>query len=280
MDFCYINGKLMIKFQRYTRPVAPPETRLPLNVRSAGWLSADASWRHGVGTVDRINIYWGIAGIIKYKVDGRLFQTLPDELLVFPLDSTMGPAAEPSVGEFRWFTLDGPLAYQTLALLGIKFYEPFPAGKCPKELHNQLLEAIRVLLPYSIYQAESMAYELLTRAAGASSFKLPQDNSVITQALAIIDAEYSDPYLNVNTLSERLGVNRSAFARIFKQRIGMSPSAYLELQRLRLAIKMIEAGEAVKNAAYCAGYADPRYFARLFKTRFGLSPCRWRHSVQ
>lgn len=269
----------MIKALRYSRPAAAPATRLPLNVRSAGWLVTDEHWRHGEGKVDRINVYWGIGGVIKYTVNGRFFQTLPDELLIFPFDSEMGPAAEQSEGEFRWFTLDGPLVCQTMQLLGIKFFEPFRAGKCPKELHQQLLEAMRVLLPFSIYQAEAIAYELLTRAA-ASNFKLPQNNAVITLALALIDAEYSDPYLNVNALAERLAVNRSVLTRTFRQHLGMSPSAYLELQRLRLATKLIESGENVKNAAYCAGYADPGYFARLFKSRFGLPPGKWRNSLQ
>jgi AraC-like DNA-binding protein len=270
----------MIKAERYYRPAADPATRLPLNVRSVGWIVTDEPWRHGPGIVDRINIYWGVAGVIKYTVNGRLFQTLPDELLIFPFDSEMGPANESSPGEYRWFTLDGQLASQTLQLLGIKFFEPFRAGKCPKELHQQLLDAMRVQLPYSIYQAEAVAYELLTRAAMASNFKLPQNNAVITQALALIDAEYSDPHLNINALAERLAVNRSALTRIFCQHLGMSPSAYLELQRLRLATKLIESGESVKNAAYSAGYADPRYFARLFKARFGLPPGKWRNSLQ
>jgi len=270
----------IIKVIRYSRPAAEPATRLPLNVRSVGWMVTDKQWRHATGTVDRINVYWGISGVIKYTVNGKLFATLPYELLTFPFDSEMGPAAEPSEGEFRWFTLDGPLASQTLQLLGIKFFEPFRAGKCPKELHHQLLEAMRILLPYSIYQAEALAYELLTRAAMSPNFKLLQNNPAVTQALALIDAEYSDPYLNVNALAERLGMNRSVLTRIFKQQLGMSPSAYLELQRLRLATKLIESGETVKDAAYCAGYADPRYFARLFKTRFGLPPCKWRHSLQ
>ena len=270
----------MVKIIRYSRPAAEPATRLPLNVRSAGWMVTDEQWRHGTGQVDRINVYWGIAGVIKYTVNGRLFTTLPDELMTFPFDSEMGPAAESSEGEFRWFTLDGPLSCQTLQLLGIKFFEPFRAGKCPKESHHQLLEAMRVLLPYSIYQAETLAYELLTRAALAPNIKQAQKNATVTQALAIIDAEYSDPYLNVNALAERLEMNRSVFTRLFKQQLGMSPSAYLELQRLRLSIKLIESGETVKDAAYCAGYADPRYFARLFKARFGLPPCKWRHSIQ
>jgi AraC-like DNA-binding protein len=270
----------MIKVIRYSRPAAETATRLPLNVRSAGWMVTDERWRHATGKVDRINVYWGISGIIKYTVNGRLFQTLPGELLTFPFDSEMGPAAEPSAGELRWFTLDGPLACKTLQMLGINFFEPFRAGKCPKELHQQLLEAMRVLLPYSIYQAETLAYELLTRAAMATDFELTRNNAAVTQALTIIDAEYSDPCLNVNALAERLAMNRSVLSRIFKQQLGMSPSAYLELQRLRLSIKLLESGETVKDAAYCAGYADPRYFARLFKARFGLPPRKWRHSIQ
>jgi AraC-like DNA-binding protein len=271
----------MIKTLRYSRrPATDPSTRLPLNVRSAGWMVTDELWRHATGKVDRINVYWGIAGVIKYTVNGKQFITLPDELITFPFDSEMGPAAEPSTGEFRWFTLDGPLACQTLQVLGFNFFEPFPAGKCPKELHQQLLEAMSVLLPYSIYQAESLAYELLTRAAMAPNFKLPQNNALITQAIALIDVEYSDPFLNINALAERLEINRSVLSRTFKQSLGISPSAYLELHRLRMATKLIESGKTVKNAAHCAGYADPRYFARLFKARFGLPPCKWRHSLQ
>jgi AraC-like DNA-binding protein len=272
----------MMNVIRYYRPATDVTLRLPLNVRSAGWMITNKLWRHGAGTVDRINVYWGIAGEIKYTVNGVTFITLPNELLTFPFGSTMGPASESSTGEFRWFTLDGSLAVQTLQIFGIKFFKPFSAGNCPRELHNQLLEAMRLISPYGInqYQAENLAYELLTRAAMASNIKLQTTNGGITRALALIDAEYSDPALNVNAMADRLGMNRSVLTRLFTQQFGMAPSAYLELQRLRLAAKLLESGESVKTAANSSGYTDPRYFARLFKTRFGVPPVKWRHTLQ
>lgn len=61
-------------------------------------------------------------------------------------------------------------------------------------------------------------------------------------------------------------------ARLFRNRMGVTPSRYLTLCRVRAAKELLLRGASVKEAAWAAGYADELYFSRVFSKNEGLSP--------
>lgn len=255
----------------------PPENMLPLNVRSAGHAIIKPGWRHASGLVDRCNIYWGIDGEINYTVDNKLFSTRPQELLVFPINSLMGPADIDSLGEYRWFTLDGALAAPLFKELGIDFYVPFKAGICPKLLHENLLHSFDDITPFAAMDSEIIAYEILTSIKNRREISFEEDN--ILKCRNIIDVAFTESSLDISGLADQIGIDRTIIARQFKAVNGISPSRYLQNKRLNLSLRYLGRGYTTVETAKRCGYSDSGYFARTFKKHFGLSPQSWRNSI-
>ncbi|SDG95797.1 helix-turn-helix domain-containing protein [Pelagibacterium luteolum] len=83
----------------------------------------------------------------------------------------------------------------------------------------------------------------------------------------------------INILDEALGrlpYNPDYFRRAFKERIGYTPSKFVEFKRLEQAMNILAAGHSVKETAAMTGYPDVYYFSRQFKRYMGTSPSAYR----
>lgn len=253
----------------------PVEERLPLNVRSTGHAVVRSDWEHPTGFVDRHNVYWGIAGTIRYRVNEQECVLHADEVIVYPLDSEMAPSSHGSEGEYRWLTLDGPVVRELFRYLNIEFYNPVGVV-CPCHLMEQLMRSFDDPTSLAVMNSEMIAYELLLSIKGLSRDKL--DDREISSAKKIIDSEFTDPDLDVTAVAEMVKLDRTVFSRRFKAGTGMPPSKYLQSKRLMLALKYLEDGCTTVQTSNLSGYNDPAYFARSFKRHLGLSPQAWRES--
>lgn len=89
--------------------------------------------------------------------------------------------------------------------------------------------------------------------------------------------EYMERHLSEAITREQLaaiaGLSPDYYTRIFKQRYGKSPIAYLTEQRMRQAKrKMLQSDESVRSIALSLGFHDEFYFSRRFKAETGAAP--------
>lgn len=83
--------------------------------------------------------------------------------------------------------------------------------------------------------------------------------------------------MSVSEMARFAGFSRSHFARLFKQREGISPLDFLKEVRLRRALKLLYSDTAtVKEIAYFCGIPDVNYFCRFFRKHTGMSPGEYR----
>jgi transcriptional regulator GlxA family with amidase domain len=83
--------------------------------------------------------------------------------------------------------------------------------------------------------------------------------------------------LSVEALAKRAFLSPRHFARAFKQRIGLTPSAFVEETRLAEAGSRLSSRNArVDAVARSVGYASEDVFRRAFERRFGVSPKNYR----
>ena len=88
--------------------------------------------------------------------------------------------------------------------------------------------------------------------------------------------EHLDADLSVESLARRADMSTRHFARMFTQRIGATPAAYVRRLRVEHARARIESGAArVKQVARECGFADEQKLRRAFG-RFGVSPAEYR----
>ncbi|MCP5327715.1 MAG: AraC family transcriptional regulator [Steroidobacteraceae bacterium] len=76
-------------------------------------------------------------------------------------------------------------------------------------------------------------------------------------------------------MAERAGMSRTAFANLFRERVGQTPADYLSSWRIALAQSRLREGRSLKLLAGELGYANPSALSRAFAARVGLAPREW-----
>ena len=100
-----------------------------------------------------------------------------------------------------------------------------------------------------------------------------QLTDAVSEAVDIIEKEFSDTEISLSTVSERLGYNQKYLSHVFKEKMGVGFSRYLRTVRIKHAVFLMEHGvESVKNVAFLCGFSDPLYFSSVFKETVGYSP--------
>ncbi|MFP5392304.1 MAG: helix-turn-helix domain-containing protein [Gammaproteobacteria bacterium] len=119
-----------------------------------------------------------------------------------------------------------------------------------------------------------VAYQQLTLA--------PHRDREKAAVLEYIGAHYSNSALDIESVVERTGVNRSKINDILKSELGLSFSAYLNKLRLTEAARLLsEQGSAtVAEIAYSVGYSNVSYFNKLFKEEYGCTPKAFRTACE
>ena len=98
-------------------------------------------------------------------------------------------------------------------------------------------------------------------------------------AVEYIGAHYADCDLKLPDLLEHLGVSRSYFSTVFKEKTGQSFVEYLTNLRMEKAKEYLrETGLCTYEIADRIGFADPHYFSLTFRRRTGMTPKQYREA--
>nr|WP_246616893.1 GlxA family transcriptional regulator [Sphingomonas yunnanensis] len=83
--------------------------------------------------------------------------------------------------------------------------------------------------------------------------------------------------LSLATLARIVGVSPRNLARLFRNELGMSPAAYVELARIDIARGLLEDSRApIKVIAHAAGFGSGDTLRRVFLRRLGVTPNEYR----
>ncbi len=86
--------------------------------------------------------------------------------------------------------------------------------------------------------------------------------------------------LTVDSLAGAAGLSRYYFTRLFKRSEGMPPGRFLQLERLRLSVRLLQTTtDPVKNIAARCGFRDANYFCRAFHKDYGVTPGVFRRNA-
>ncbi len=129
------------------------------------------------------------------------------------------------------------------------------------------------------WKITGLIYQLIGLIAQQYTDRTPQ-KSYVDLTVDYIEKHYQEDF-QVSTLSDRLGLNRSYFCRMFKNQTGMSPQDYLIYYRLGKAEKLLLNTELTqKEIAKSVGYPDIYAFSRMFKRKYGVAPGAYRSARQ
>ena len=135
---------------------------------------------------------------------------------------------------------------------------------------------------YAEATAKWLAVHLVCFHAGRlEPERLTLDAGVLTdrrlaRVLEMMSARLADP-LTLNELATEAGVSKFHFVRLFREKVGATPHAFLVRLRLEAAQSMLAASDLeVGTIAGLCGYARGSDLATAFRRRFGITPLAWR----
>lgn len=82
--------------------------------------------------------------------------------------------------------------------------------------------------------------------------------------------------LSLAEVAAQCGLSRAHFARAFKNTFGMPVHAWLQVQRISRARRLLAAQDkSMTQVALECGFADQSHFSRVFKRVLGMTPAAW-----
>ena len=103
---------------------------------------------------------------------------------------------------------------------------------------------------------------------------------ICARAMKIIEKEYMDETLTLQSVSERLHVSPNYLGANLKKHAGDTFMNILIRKRMDVARNLIQNGPSrIAEVARRCGYSDQSYFGYCFKKYYGLSPARMRQTA-
>lgn len=138
-----------------------------------------------------------------------------------------------------------------------------PKGDCPPE---------RFFAAYRRYIAGLC--EQVERSQKETRQQLDED------ILAFVNENITNNQLSIRMLAMHYGRSKSYLSMRFKEKVGMTFSAYVEQMRIQLASRMLaESGSSITEISECVGYNSSSAFGRAYKRVMGCTPSEYQASL-
>ena len=141
---------------------------------------------------------------------------------------------------------------------------------------DELLLTVRNLLQHKERIRRYFSTPGASRQAADDQPFLSADYIFLNKLNALLEAELSNPELDIDDIAARLGYSRSVFYRRIKALTNIAPNDFLRTYRLKRAAEMLASSSPLGEVSDLAGFSSYSYFSKAFKKHFGLSPKDYR----
>lgn len=113
--------------------------------------------------------------------------------------------------------------------------------------------------------------------SGDGAMHVLNDDSIVPEAIKLMQSEYADTDFNMSYLAEKLGISAVTLSVNFKNEMDISPSDYLATVRMEKAKELLRhTNKKIKEIGFEVGYEDDHVFTRRFKKYTGKTPGQYR----
>ncbi len=198
-----------------------------------------------------------------------LYISRPQEPMVFWED-----ARHP--WRYYFIQLAGPLADALCADMGfgpLQHVLSIPEPDRAADLFAEILAALRDQTVPSIYRADACLYKLAALCCdGVDATSEENQYAWLDQVVAYIELHIQDG-VNVDEICEACRVGRATLFRAFKQRLGITPHAFITARRLNMIKQLLrDTNLPLAIIARRCGFSSRQYFHRYFTLNVGLTP--------
>jgi len=111
--------------------------------------------------------------------------------------------------------------------------------------------------------------------AGDTKAKLSFNEKILKRASEFI-IKNKTKELHSEDVAKNIGISLRNFQRITKQDLGITPTNFIYIVKLKLSAEYLKNKEGnITEATYEFGFSDPSYFSKSFKNHFGMSPSEY-----
>ncbi|MBR2354316.1 MAG: helix-turn-helix domain-containing protein [Clostridia bacterium] len=141
-------------------------------------------------------------------------------------------------------------------------------------LFRELYDCFEFDSPLSRPKSASALERILLRLA--EHIQKKSESKPLERSLRVIHASYQTD-LKIPELAALENLSHSRYITVFREQMGMSPTAYIIRRRMSAACELLENTDIpVKQVGGLVGYNDPHFFSKLFKKHVGCSPSDYR----
>jgi AraC-like DNA-binding protein len=228
-----------------------------------GWHSEHLIYTHSGGAIANIG--------------GERVRVGAGDLLLMPKDIPYYYWTDPrhKRWEGRWIEYDGPWARELWSLMGLGGLKIIP--DCAEA--SPAVEEIFALFQSDPLSAGHGAAGALWRIFAAAERSVLGARRRAGSAESAIErarrfaAEHLAEALNLDDLAREARLSPFHFARVFREKTGFTPAAYLRSLRMGRAQELLRRGDlSVKQVGQHVGYPVIQHFSGAFKKATGMTP--------
>lgn len=254
-----------------------------LSVIQCGWQKCDSNHHRGPMHYLHYSITFVLNGCGLYTTGGKTYSIKAGEgFIIRPNVSTYYIADKTEPWEYIFAIFHGPDSKALLRSAGLDEsnltfrYEP---SESMRSRLFSMCEASKssAAKGYDVIGEFMLCMSQLVRAHNASEGALanaPED--YVAASIAYMEKNYLYG-VTVNSVAEYVGIERSYFYRLFKEKMHCSPSDWLIRYRLERAVEMMEQTQfSLTEIAYSVGFYDASHFSKAFTRLYKDSPNDYR----
>ncbi|AZN42921.1 AraC family transcriptional regulator [Paenibacillus albus] len=272
------------EFLYYTPSLQEKEERIwPIR---AGRNLAKPNYSVGPKQIECYSIHFVRSGVVLFEYPGGSVELAKGDLFVlFPQCSyayKQMPVDERL--QMYWIAFDGSGAEALIESVGLTRDQPY-RKRCNTEQiidgFKQLLDELRTPA-YSGHSGSlrlhSLLYRLFSEMTVQGQDQLLRKNNWIEASIAYMKLHYMDK-ISVQDVAASMGLNRTYFATVFTEQMGLSPKAYLQKLQMEKAKQLLGQNTAtITEIALTLGYPNLFSFSRSFRNYYGYYPKAYRES--
>ncbi|MCW8132427.1 MAG: helix-turn-helix transcriptional regulator [Planctomycetota bacterium] len=210
-----------------------------------------------------------IAGKPSHCEPGSLWFTRKDR----PYEYWLAPDCDDWQG--YWIEYDGPWAEHLWAMTGLSDVVHVPGCFEARPVVEELHRAVMTGSAAGTHEATALLWRLFSVAeANLAGVRTRSDTvqAAIDRVQRFVRERLEAP-VGLPDMAKVAGLSAFHFARVFRQRTGFSPAAYVRTVRMSKAQELLRRGDLnVKQVGQAVGYPTVQHFSAVFKQTTGLSP--------
>jgi AraC-like DNA-binding protein len=107
----------------------------------------------------------------------------------------------------------------------------------------------------------------------------PRDDRALRLALDLL-ADHPERNVALDDLAAAAGIGKFRLIRLVRERTGLPPHALQIAHRIRLARRLLEAGDSIAATALATGFTDQSHLHRHFRRILGMTPAQYQQRVR